>query len=210
MRRMIRALMKFVSGLALLLLLVLGTGSANAASTARRQKPAPTAKPERPKKTNPAPELGSAVRRQLDSIYVGKSWKHIVIHHTATPSATAKGIDRFHREKRRMENGMAYHFLIGNGKGMGDGEVYVGERWRRQIQGGHLASEALNQSSIGICLVGNFEKQPPTSRQMESLRALIGKLRQTTRLPASAVTTHRGIHPRHTSCPGRHFHLERQ
>jgi N-acetyl-anhydromuramyl-L-alanine amidase AmpD len=145
--------------------------------------------------------------KQLDSIRVEKGWKHIVIHHTATPSATAKGIDRYHREQRHMENGMAYHFLIGNGRGMEDGEIYIGQRWKRQIQGGHLAIEALNQSSIGICLVGNFERKPPTARQMQSLRTLTEKLRELTRLPASAVTTHRAIHPRHTSCPGKYFKM---
>ena len=145
--------------------------------------------------------------KQLDSIRVASGWKHIVIHHTATPSATAKGIDRYHREQRHMENGMAYHFLIGNGKGMKDGEIFIGERWKRQIQGGHLAIEALNQSSIGICLVGNFERKPPTELQLKSLRALTEKLRGLSHLPSSAVTTHRAIHPQHTSCPGRYFKM---
>jgi N-acetyl-anhydromuramyl-L-alanine amidase AmpD len=156
------------------------------------------------------PDLPTRTEKTLSAIAVRGSWKHIVIHHTATPSATPRGIDRFHREQRRMENGMAYHFLIGNGRGMGDGEVYIGNRWKKQIQGGHLASEHLNKSSIGICLVGNFESKPPTARQMKSLEALIRKLRQQTGLPAAAVTTHRSIHPRHTSCPGKHFALPKR
>lgn len=165
-----------------------------------------TAKPRSsPKASSPA--LPAKVEKQLSSIAVRGAWKHIVIHHTATASATARGIDRFHREKRHMENGMAYHFLIGNGRGMSDGEIFIGSRWKKQIQGGHLASEKLNMSSVGICLVGNFEEKGPTARQMESLEALLRKLLQQTGLPRSAVTTHRSIHPRHTSCPGRHFSL---
>lgn len=154
--------------------------------------------------------LASRTEKTLSAIPVRGSWKHIVIHHTATPSATPRGIDRFHREQRHMENGMAYHFLIGNGRGMEDGEIYIGNRWKKQLQGGHLASEQLNKSSIGICLVGNFESKPPTDRQMKSLEALIRKLRQQTGLSAAAVTTHRSIHPRHTSCPGRHFALPKR
>ena len=158
-------------------------------------------------KAAPPSALPGKTEKTLTAIPVRGAWKHIVIHHTATPSATPRGIDRFHREQRHMENGMAYHFLIGNGRGMGDGEVYIGERWKKQIQGGHLASEQLNMSSIGICLVGNFEAKPPTASQMKSLQALIRKLLQQTGLSQTAVTTHRGIHPRHTSCPGKHFAL---
>ncbi|HTD88208.1 MAG TPA: peptidoglycan recognition family protein [Candidatus Binatia bacterium] len=161
----------------------------------------------KPAKSLPDPDLPVKTEKTLTAIPVRGSWKHIVIHHTATPAATPRGIDRFHREQRHMENGMAYHFLIGNGHGMGDGEIYIGERWKRQIQGGHLASEQLNMSSIGICLVGNFESKPPTDRQMKSLEALLRKLRQQTGLTMAAVTTHRSIHPRHTSCPGKYFAL---
>jgi N-acetyl-anhydromuramyl-L-alanine amidase AmpD len=162
----------------------------------------------KPQATKPAaPALPIKTEKTLTAIPVRGAWKHIVIHHTATPSATPGGIDRFHREQRHMENGMAYHFLIGNGRGMGDGEVHIGNRWKKQIQGGHLASEKLNQSSIGICLVGNFEAKPPTERQLQALQALIHKLRQQTGLSASAITTHRSIHPRHTTCPGKHFSL---
>jgi N-acetyl-anhydromuramyl-L-alanine amidase AmpD len=173
--------------------------SPGAVHAAAKPKPA-RAKPQ-------APDLAVKTEKTLSAISVRGSWKHIVIHHTATPSATPGGIDRFHRQQRHMENGMAYHFLIGNGRGMDDGEIYVGDRWKKQIQGGHLASEQLNMSSIGICLVGNFEAKPPTERQMKSLDALIRKLRQQTGLARTAVTTHRSIHPRHTSCPGKHFAL---
>lgn len=182
-------------------LLVAGVFSASPANAATK-----TAKSKAPV-APPAPALTSKTDKQLSAIPVRGAWKHIVIHHTATASATARGIDRFHREKRHMENGMAYHFLIGNGRGMGDGEIYIGNRWKKQIQGGHLASEQLNMSSIGICLVGNFEEKGPTARQMESLEALLRKLIQQTGLSRSALTTHRSIHPRHTSCPGRHFAL---
>ncbi len=205
MRIVARVFMKAVLLLALVLVwyatpeAVIAAGKSGVAPKSPERK----AKPVPPK----VPVLDTGVGRQLQGIRVRNAWKHIVIHHTATRSATAKGIDRFHRERRRMENGMAYHFLIGNGKGMKDGEIFVGRRWKRQIAGGHLASEALNESSIGICLVGNFEEQAPTAKQLASLRALTDKLRELTRLPATAVTTHRKIHPRHTSCPGKHFRL---
>lgn len=153
-----------------------------------------------------SPQLTNSVRRTLDSIRVGTSkWKHIVIHHSATKVGSPKGLDRFHREERNMENGLAYHFLIGNGRGMVDGEVYVADRWKRQIQGGHLSSYAMNSVSIGICLVGDFERSKPTEKQMEQLIALIEYLVHKTDIPVGRVTTHTLINAKPTLCPGRHF-----
>ncbi len=144
------------------------------------------------------------MQNKLKNIRVRNNWKHIVIHHSGTFVGSAKAFERAHRA-RGMENGMAYHFLIGNGRGMKDGEVVIGRRWKEQLAGGHLASEALNQVSIGICLIGNFEVTQPTSAQMRSLQALVQNLLQLTDLPSSAVTTHGKIHPRHTECPGSRF-----
>ena len=144
--------------------------------------------------------------KTLEKIPVtGRKWKHVVIHHSATESGTPTGMDRYHREERHMENGLAYHFVIGNGHGMADGEISIGNRWREQLDGGHLASEALNAKSIGICLVGNFDQDRPTAKQMASTEALVSYLLKRCRLAAAAVKTHQQINPIHTRCPGRNF-----
>jgi LysM repeat protein len=132
-------------------------------------------------------------------------WQHIVIHHSGTDFATVAGMDRYHRVERRMENGLAYHFVIGNGRGMKDGEVVIGKRWTGQLDGGHLAIEDLNRNSLGICLIGNFDKNRPTEKQMSSLRSLITALNERCGLSAEATTTHSRIHPQHTQCPGKNF-----
>ncbi|MEZ5274764.1 MAG: LysM peptidoglycan-binding domain-containing protein [Opitutaceae bacterium] len=155
------------------------------------------------------PVIPSSVQRRMDAVKVKPGqWQHIVIHHSGTPIGSGKNIDRYHREERHMENGLAYHFVIGNGNGMRDGEIYIGGRWIKQIEGGHLAIHALNLNSIGICLIGNFEKDRPTTKQLNSLEALIRTLLAETGLPRSAVTTHKEIHPKHTLCPGRQFPTE--
>lgn len=151
------------------------------------------------------PLLPSSVRRDMGRIRVRPGWKYIIIHHSATRVGTVKGMDEYHRKKRRMKNGLAYHFVIGNGRGMGNGEVAIGDRWRKQIQGGHLASEPLNRISIGICLVGNFEKDYPSEAQLRSLEALLADLLDRTGLEPSAIRTHRAINNRPTRCPGRRF-----
>lgn len=156
--------------------------------------------------TSPGEVLSSSIQRAIDSVPVKSGrWQRIVIHHSATDVATVKALDRYHREVRRMENGLAYHFVIGNGKGMGDGEIAVGSRWTRQLPGGHLASEKQNQSSLGICLIGNFEKDRPSPAQMRQLTLLVKSLMKRCQLKPSAVQTHCQAHVGHTRCPGRNF-----
>lgn len=156
-----------------------------------------------------SPQLDPSDLKALNRIRTkSNQWRHIVIHHSASRVGSAKSFDRFHREERHMENGLAYHFVIGNGHGMGDGELAIGDRWKRQIQGGHLSSYALNQISIGICLVGDFSKTKPTAKQMETLEALVAYLMDDAKVPLSRVTTHTLIHPKHTLCPGKYFPYE--
>lgn len=152
------------------------------------------------------PELDGALLQRLNRIQVTPhKWKYIVVHHSGSESGSAAIFDRYHREERHMENGLAYHFVIGNGKGMEDGEIAIGNRWVEQLDGGHLASLFLNKRSIGICLVGNFEEEKPTSKQMESLHALIDFLLDRCDLPVRAVTTHQHINTVYTRCPGMNF-----
>jgi len=159
-----------------------------------------------PSKTPERPALTFALKREFDRTKIKAGlWKHVVVHHTATPVGTFQGIDRDHRERLHMENGIAYHFLIGNGNGMKDGEIKASRRWREQLQGGHLKSEQLNMISLGICLVGNFEISQPSSRQLQSLASLINYLLKRCQLGRSAVKTHQQINTVFTLCPGRKF-----
>jgi hypothetical protein len=132
-------------------------------------------------------------------------WQYIVVHHSGVDTGTMKGMDHYHRDVRHMENGLAYDFVIGNGSGMGDGEIAVSRRWTLQLDGGHLASEAQNKIALGICLVGNFDEHPPTRKEMESLRALVVALMARCDLTPRAVKTHQQINIVHTRCPGTKF-----
>jgi hypothetical protein len=179
--------------------------SRNSHATAPSRSKSKLNKPKVAKPLKPAPtDLDPEVARKLNAIPVRGSWEHIVIHHSGTSVGKPKALDRFHRQ-RGMENGLAYHFLIGNGQGMKDGEIFIGDRWKRQIKGGHLVSDELNEVSIGICLIGNFDVDKPTKAQMDTLRALLQRLLTSTHLSSAAITTHCLIHPKHTDCPGKHF-----
>src|SRR5438477_2873081 len=70
-------------------------------------------------------------------------WQFIVVHNSGTRQGNARVFDYYHRHVRRMQNGLAYHFVIGNGTSTGNGQIEVGDRWRRQINGGHVHSDYL-------------------------------------------------------------------
>jgi predicted CoA-binding protein len=157
-------------------------------------------------RTLPGMALPSSVQRAIDKADVKPGrWKYIVIHHSGVDTGTVKAMDRYHREVRHMENGLAYHFVIGNGDGMDDGEIAAGSRWTRQLDGGHLISESQNKVSLDICLVGNFDKHKPTAKQLQRLTALVQALLTRCKLSPNAVRTYQQINVVPTRCPGRHF-----
>ena len=152
--------------------------------------------------------LPSSLLRTLATIRPksGK-WKKIIIHHSATPVDDAMNMHRVHKA-RGMKNGLAYHFVISNGSRKAtDGEVFIGGRWKGQLDGGHVKKLSWNQTCIGICLIGNFEIKPPTSRQMKKLEGLCEYLMKRCSIPKSQVTTHKVLHKGHTACPGKYFSL---
>ena len=152
--------------------------------------------------------LPSSLLRTLGTIRPksGK-WKKIIIHHSATPVDDAMNMHRVHKA-RGMKNGLAYHFVISNGSRKAtDGEVFIGGRWKGQLDGGHVKKLSWNQTCIGICLIGNFEIKPPTPRQMKTLEGLCEYLMKRCSIPKSQVTTHKVLHKGHTACPGKYFSL---
>jgi hypothetical protein len=153
--------------------------------------------------------LTSSVRAQIDRAPVTRGrWQYIVVHNSGTRQGNAAAFDYYHRHFRRMQNGLAYHFVIGNGTSTGNGQIEVGDRWRRQINGGHVHSDYLNNIALGICLVGDFNRDQPTRAQLDCCEELIRYLRQrcgkfdNSHYPV--VKPHRDINPPRwpTDCPG--------
>jgi N-acetylmuramoyl-L-alanine amidase-like protein len=155
--------------------------------------------------------LTPEVRRAIDNARVGRNrWKYIIVHNSGTRQGNARIFDYYHQHVRRMQNGLAYHFVIGNGTSSGNGQIEVGQRWIRQINGGHVHSDYLNYISIGICLVGDFNRDLPTKAEYEALDELIRYLRRRVGKVDgrySTVRGHREINPRPTDCPGNRFPL---
>jgi hypothetical protein len=152
--------------------------------------------------------LTASVRNQIDRAPVARGrWQYIVVHNSGTRQGNAAAFDYYHRHFRRMQNGLAYHFVIGNGTSTGNGQVEIGDRWRRQINGGHVHSDYLNNIALGICLVGDFNRDQPTRAQLDCCEELIRYLRQRCGKVGDhwpIVKPHRDINPPRwpTDCPG--------
>jgi hypothetical protein len=168
----------------------------------------------------PAPRLGFAPALDLSissrasgtifdtSVPVADGrWLQIVIHDSGSQHGTVESESR--AAQAQGLKGLGYHFLIGNGNGMGDGELHVGYRWIDQLAGAHVAgSDAAwhNTHSVGICLIGNGESRAFTPRQMERLVALVVGLQERLEIPIDRVLLHSNLAA--TPSPGRHFPVE--
>lgn len=141
-----------------------------------------------------------------------RNWKYIVIHHTASERGNVAEIDKQHKQRKDNNGkpwlGIGYHFLIGNGKGMEDGAIEPTFRWKTQIQGAHAGSKdpVYNQLGVGICLVGNFQKNRPTAKQMASVKKLVNSLKKAYGIRAESVLGHQDV--KATECPGELFPME--
>ncbi|MEN3369847.1 MAG: hypothetical protein V7609_1990 [Verrucomicrobiota bacterium] len=129
-------------------------------------------------------------------------WKFVIVHNSGTRQGSARVFDYYHRHVRRMRNGLAYHFVIGNGTSTRNGQIEIGDRWIRQASGGHVHSDYMNSIGLGICLVGDFNRDQPTRAQLEACEELIKYLRE--RCGGMAVRPHREVNPPRwaTDCPG--------
>ena len=153
--------------------------------------------------------LNASTRAAIDRASVRRGrWKYIVVHNSGTREGNARVFDIYHRRVRHMVNGLAYHFVIGDGHGSGNGEIEIGHRWTAQLNGGHVASDYLNDIALGICLVGDFNRDLPTQAQMGALDELVTYLRDRvgkTQGHKAIVHAHKEINPRPTDCPGDRF-----
>ncbi len=189
-------------------------GAGDAAREPSREEFRERLRAQKPIKADPAWKVAAKPGR----------WRGIVIHHTATDGGSPESIDRNHREQRKWENGLGYHFLVGNGNGMKNGEVAMSRRWLEQekLDGAHLKmsdaakakifgmppSSQANSFTIGVSLVGNFDKTLPTPEQLASLRGLLVFLRQEYGIGLAAIVGHGDVSLEPTACPGHWFFVD--
>lgn len=119
----------------------------------------------------------------------------IVIHHSETSTGTPKAFAEYHVKKRGWP-GIGYNYVV-----MPDGLVFQTNADRTVCY--HAAG--VNQNSIGICLVGNFDRHtlnlPQRKAVIELCRLLIQRYNGIRR-----VLGHREVTSA-KSCPGQNIDL---
>lgn len=142
--------------------------------------------------------------RPVIPLYRSNKWRYIIIHHSATDEGNALRFYKFHRS-RGWEN-LGYHFVIDNGtEGKQDGQIEISPRWIKQQNGAHCQAGDMNYKGIGICLVGNFNQERVSQKQLEALVYLVDILRDYYKIPLKNIIGHKDVKGAKTECPGKNF-----
>lgn len=119
----------------------------------------------------------------------------IIIHHSAaSQDQTVQEIEKYHLNLGW--EGVGYQYLI----------TKLGEVWKGRPEfyhGAHVSEKGMNKKSIGICLIGDFDKGLPTKAQEDNLVDLVKDIK--TRYPNIKFAYHRD-YATYKSCPGKQIH----
>lgn len=152
--------------------------------------------------TQPSASIEAVFRTRVPA--ADGQWLAIVIDHTGAPFGTPASINTEH--KAMGLKGLGYDFVIGNGQGMSDGEIHVGERWLEQAPGAHTAGpdgDWYNRHAIGIALVGDGTRRGFSQTQMTRLLDLVSALAREYQIPPERIVLHSDVAP--VAGPGRYF-----
>ena len=141
--------------------------------------------------------------------YWPRRWRYIVIHHSAGRYGNIEFLQQVHRERQAHDpiDAIPYHYIIGNGNGLADGDIDSDKRQQWHLWGAHVShrNRDRNARGIGICLIGNLEQTPMTAKQYQTLLSLVKRLMAQYDIPLSNVSGHGHTEGERTLCPGQHF-----
>lgn len=136
-------------------------------------------------------------------------WRWIVVHHTGEDSGDLASLDERHRLDLGYEDGLAFHFLVGNGNGLALGAVAESDRWRRGIPGPHCTENpAISLAAVGVAAVGDTGARSLEPASFSRLVDLVLSLMTTLRIPPERVLLHREVEGGQADCPGARFDSE--
>jgi hypothetical protein len=129
-------------------------------------------------------------------------WHSIVLVHSGSPVGSPASIEEAHRAVGY--EGLGFHFVVGNGTGMSDGQIHVGYRWMDQADGAQLAGMAgSSKGIIEVCLVGDGDRRPFSKEQLFRAAQLVSTLADHLGIPPESISLHHDL--AQTSSPGRYF-----
>ena len=138
--------------------------------------------------------------------YSARKWNNIIIHHSATVDGNTydwDAISKFHVKERGWAQ-IGYHWGIELVNGVY--KYCLGRGLHNK--GAHCKDGNMNDTSIGICLVGNFDLVEPNKQQYFLLASLCRNLMNEFEIPKEHIYPHRKFNIK-KSCPGKLFSLEK-
>ena len=129
----------------------------------------------------------------------------IIIHCSATKDSGTvswSAIRRYHTEVRGWQD-IGYHAGI-ELVGETDYEVFLGRPWDKQ--GAHCRAEGMNGHSLGVCFVGDYDKEPPPTRMLEIGAKHIAAMCRIFKISTRDIYMHRDFEKNKT-CPGLKFDM---
>jgi len=134
--------------------------------------------------------------------------KHIIMHHSATKDSGTvswQAIRQYHVETNGWKN-VGYHCgveLITHPCGISRNEILLG----RPLTQGGAHCLGMNDKSLGICLIGNFDEEHPSPDKLKLAAELVRSLMEIFRIPKDQVLGHREAAKGRT-CPGKNFDMD--
>ncbi len=145
--------------------------------------------------------------------YWSSRWKYIVIHHSAGNYGNIKFLQEVHRQRQSADpiDAIPYHFIVGNGNGMQMGEIASDWRQHYNLWGAHISAHNSdrNYRGLGICLIGNLEKNALPEAQYHALVKLVNQLVEQYSIKLKNITGHGNTNGESTLCPGQYFPMQR-
>ncbi|MGI8603883.1 MAG: N-acetylmuramoyl-L-alanine amidase [Verrucomicrobiales bacterium] len=111
------------------------------------------------------------MREKIDAALVGgRRWREILIVGSECSAGNAKSLNSYHL-KAHDDDGLKWHFVVGNGSLSRNGEIEVGPRWDRQVPAGSGSVDSLE-----IALIGELSDGWPTQKQADAVAELVDYL----------------------------------
>jgi hypothetical protein len=119
--------------------------------------------------------------------------QNLIVHHSITPrdldiATTERSIQNNHKARgfplSSMGWNIGYQYII-----YGNGEI---RQYRQDTEeGAHTKEQEMNFKSIGICLIGDFDKELPSDNEVSSLTQLMLKKVDQYLIPSDNIFPHR-------------------
>ncbi|MBI3549136.1 MAG: N-acetylmuramoyl-L-alanine amidase [Elusimicrobia bacterium] len=175
-------------------------GISQAAAASEVHKPPVVTREQWGSKPHPIPASRKQTPVWITIHHAGELWTARVDPATFVRNMQVWGQNRPRIEKPPRDTywpDLPYHFLIAP-----DGRIYEGRPVEYEPESN--TNYPLN-GNIGVEMMGDFNRQRPSSAQLRAAVQLTAWLAQTHRIPMDHIRTHRDAAPRETDCPGKDF-----